>query len=539
MNEKVVAIGIDAPNARLLDSWLTQGLLPNIGRFAGQAVTCRYTHCKRFRNERCWDTLLSGRNMASSGSMFIPDHYGYFNESLQREDRYVPFYAFAKNRRVCMFDLPATLSPDVNGIQITGWGSELNASAPASQPAGLMAELLARHGPDPKLVRVVRVLDHKTGEPELSYVIPSLYDLPAVLDFKDRLLKAIERRTDICLDLLARDDWDLFVTVFPESHTANHLLWHLGEPHPLAALFPGTGHAVLENFQAIDAAIGRILDRLPAERSVVIYTIDHTTQNTMDVPGMALLPEFLYRWNFPGSQALAPGDIGQPVPSLRTDYREHWKHEVWAMRTEAGEKSLTSPARQEAMGDPLSWNPANWYRSLWPQMKAFALPSVADGYLRLNVQGRESKGCIEADRYHATLAEIGELLKRTTNPRTGRPLVKRLEATRKTPLDHPEIAPDLVVCWDDSSPADALDSPELGRIGPVPYFRTGGHVSHGTLIENVCFARGPGIVPGTATRKGKLEDLGATILHLMGIELPERLTGTPLVGNRRELEICT
>lgn len=538
MNAKVVAIGIDAPNQGLLDAWIARGLLPRIGELAGQGVTCRYTHFKRFRNERCWDIFLSGRRMPSGGSVFIPGDYGYFNESLQREERYLPFYAHAGKRKVCVFDLPATVSPEVNGIQVSGWASELNAHARASRPAELMAELLARYGPDPKLVRMNRVLDHQTGEDELSYVLPSLYDLPAVLDFKSRLLTTVERRTDVCLDLLARDDWDLFLTVYPESHTANHALWHLGEAHPLAPHFPGSGHALLEIFQAMDTAIGRILDSLPADRNVLVYTIDHAAQNSMDVPSMALLPELLYRWNFAGKQALAPGDAGQPVPAMRTDYRKHWKHEVWALRTDAGEASLTSPARQEAMGDPLSWNPANWYRPLWPKMKAFALPSVSDGYVRLNVKDRERHGRIEPEHFRAALAEIGEVLTRTSNPRTGRPLVTRLEATRETPLDHPHIAPDLVVCWDDSVPADVLDSPDHGRIGPLPYFRTGGHVAHGTSIGNACYARGPDIVPGSAVRKGKLEDLSATLLHLLGIAPPEPLAGRPLVGSRRELETC-
>jgi len=532
MKRKVVAIGIDGPNTGRLESWLRAGLLPNMEKIALRGATARYTHVKRFRNERCWDTFLSGREMAGSGATFLTGSYDFFNESLQREERYAPFYALGEDYRVCMFDLPATLSPHVNGIQLAGWGSELNASTPVSAPADLMAEILARYGADPKLVNAARVVDFKSRETERSYVLPSLYDHFAVSAFKEKLLLAIKQRTEICLDLLSRADWDLFLALYPEVHTANHMLWHLGEDHPLRVHTPQTGHAVLEIFQAIDHAIGRIVERLPADTNVVVYTVDHTDVNSMDVPSMALLPELLYRWNFPGSRALAAGDGTQPVPPLRTDYGRHWKHEVWALRTPVGETQLVAPDQQERLGDPLSWNPANWYKPLWPGMRAFALPSVSDGYIRLNVLGRESQGWVEADRYQATLDELGQLLQRATNPRTGRPLVKSLTQTRKSPWDAPEIPPDLIVCWDDSMPADTLDSPDVGRIGPLPYFRSGGHASHGTVIENMLVAQGPDIPPGTSTRTGHLEDLPASLLHLLGAQIPGHIKGENLFRPR-------
>lgn len=533
MTAKAIAIAIDGPTTELLDTWLAEGLLPNLAGLARAGARGGFTYVKRFRNERSWDTFLGGREMAGSGSTFIPQSYGYFNDSLQREDGYVPFYALCPDLRVCMFDLPATLCPAVKGIQVTGWGSELNSSLCASVPPELMGELVATYGPDPKLTSMVRVVDGKSGEEERSYVLPSLYDVPAVLDFKAKLLTSIERRTNIALDLLARDSWDLFIATYPESHTANHILWHLGETHPLGS-GGYEGHALLENLQAVDRGIGRLLAAEPAANAL-IFTIDYTAQNAMDVPGMALLPELLYRWCFPGQQALARGDIHQPVPPLSRHYRNHWKHEVWALRTAAGEAELVSPATQEAAGDGLSWNPANWYRPLWPKMKAFALPSVADGYVRLNVKGREGSGLVAQEDFQKTLEEVGALLLRAINPRTGRALVRKVIPVRDQPMDKPEIPVDLIVCWDDHSPADTLDSPDVGRIGPLPYFRAGGHVSHGTVIENRWFANGPDVVPGAAAEGGRLQDIAATILQLAGAAVPDGIDGRPLCALRPDI----
>ena len=39
------------------------------------------------------------------------------------------------------------------------------------------------------------------------------------------------------------------------------------------------------------------------------------------------------------------------------------------------------------------WVPASRYRSHWATMRAFALPSMYDGRIRLNLRGREPAEC--------------------------------------------------------------------------------------------------------------------------------------------------
>ena len=96
---------------------------------------------------------------------------------------------------------------------------------------------------------------------------------------------------------------------------------------------------------------------------------------------------------------------------------------------------LESPDRQEAAGDALSWNSANWYKPLWPIMRAFALPSVGDGYIRLNVQGRESQGRIAADQFHATPAGAQRAAAANSERKNGASLVTSLVKVRETPFE--------------------------------------------------------------------------------------------------------
>lgn len=112
------------------------------------------------------------------------------------------------------------------------------------------------------------------------------------------------------------------------------------------------------------------------------------------------------------------------------------------------------------------------------------------------------------------------LMESVKNPRTGKPLVKKIIRTRKRPDEHPHLPPDLIVCWQDNAPADAADIPGLGRIGPLPFFRTGGHVAHGTEINNFLVATGPACdaindMTSQSTAALPLEHLPAALLSML------------------------
>jgi hypothetical protein len=115
---------------------------------------------------------------------------------------------------------------------------------------------------------------------------------------------------------------------------------------------------------------------------------------------------------------------------------------------------------------------------------------------------------------------------RLTDARTGKPAVKRVVRTRLGPDgpavdgDRPSDA-DLIVIWD-GVPIDVVDHPTAGRIGPVPFKRSGSHVHRGFLL-----AAGPGVAPG-ARAEGHALDIPPTILTLLGAPIPAHFDGRPL-----------
>ena len=530
--ERVLAIGLDAPNHGLLMDWIARGWLPRLRELQHRSARHAIESEKRYSNEHCWIPVLTGRSRDRWDhwlDRWDPERYVFAEASLFDWIQAPLFYALGGQRHVAAFDLAAPVVPGVQGFQVSGFAVELNECFPQSDPPELMPALIARYGHDPKIHVPQRINNRLSKRDGISWTIPSLYDPVQMADFTDALVRSIERRTQACLDLLSSEPWDLFITAYSEVHSAGHVLWHLSQPHPLAVLRSGGDDPLLRVYQAVDRSIGELLAAMGVNTRVAFFTLDATVPDCLENARAAFLPEFLYRWSFPGKAALAVDAATGQVPALRLDYAAHWKHEVWQLCNATARDELESPSAQEAAGDPMSWCPANWYAPLWSRMPAFALPSVADGYIRVNVRGREANGLVGPDEFDACCAELARAVSTLMNARTGAPLVREVLRVRDDPFDaDPKKPPaDLIVVFDEACPVDTADSPLVGRIGPLPYFRSSSHQSHGATLENLLYVSGSGIEPGDRAGVARLEDVPATLLALLGVPLPGEFDGVP------------
>ncbi|MEO1391617.1 MAG: alkaline phosphatase family protein [Cyanobacteria bacterium J06634_5] len=525
MKHRVVAIGLDAADPEVLDQWMAEGCLENLRTFKNNSAYGSVTNIEHYRAETPWTTFLTGcwpKKVGHWGPIvYQPSSYDAEEPGAYRFEDHPPFYALSPEKRVAVFDMPQVrLVPNVNGVQILGWGSHSQQGPSCSVPAERLQQIRQKHGAHPAYDEASwGTSDHA-----------NCYDTAALTALKHNLLQGLEKRSAIFQDLLVQEPWDLCMTLFAEAHSSSHSLWHLSREHPLFSLAQQqqTGDAMREVFQAMDTQIGRILTHIPDDTYTVIFSGHGMQANALDVPSMMLLSEFMHRWHF-RSPALAPGDMTQPLSPPQTNYPQHWKHELWKRRA-ATATGLASPTEQQVQGDPLSWMPANWYKPLWPEMRAFALPSYSEGQIRVNLRGREAKGTVPPAEYEALCDELCEQLYQLVDARTGKPVVKQIVRTRQAPYaDSPHGLPadlpaDLLVHWDESRPTDVVEHPQFGRIGPVPFFRTGGHRSHGFLM-----VKGPGIEPGTRLNSGEAPDITATLLALMGVPIPNYFDGRSLI----------
>jgi predicted AlkP superfamily phosphohydrolase/phosphomutase len=171
----------------------------------------------------------------------------------------------------------------------------------------------------------------------------------------------------------------------------------------------------------------------------------------------------------------------------------------------------------------LGHEPPMWYHPAWPRMKAFALPSFSEGYVRINVRGRERDGIVDPADYDRTCDEVEAMLRQMRNPRTGSPLVRKVMRSRASAFDgDPKLPdPDLLILWT-AEPADMADTP-FGRIGPLPFQRTGSHVERGFLL-----ASGPGIPSAVSSDEPHALDLAPTLLSMLDVPIPSYMEGKAL-----------
>ncbi len=445
--KRVLAIGLDGFEISLATQLMAQGRMPHLAALRERSARYDLEHGQAKYTGLAWEHVSTARTPEAlhrhSALMFDPDSY----HIRQMATDTTPVFANLSARSV-LFDVPycdLKRAPLVRGI--ASWGAH-DPGAPAScNPATLTAEITERFGP--ALAEAVRVRA-RAAEWILTERLP---------------------------------DWDFAMVVVSEPHSAIEPLWHgVDVSHPLHVL-PSAGPA-REGLEFVyietDALIGRLSAATP-DAVIVVFAMHGMGSNGADVAAMALLPELLFQRQFGKSwlrdlpwQAVLPDG----TPLLTEDQAWHFAMEdrVPPLWTDPIREVLAARVGREHArieNEEIDWQPASRYRPFWPDMEAFALPSFYDGRVRLNVIGRERYGNVSPNRTNELLQEVREILLACCDTASGLPVVAGFREN-DAPIE--SIGPteaDLYIYWN-GLPV-GFDHPTLGRIGPLPFRRTGGH----------------------------------------------------------------
>jgi len=524
---RVLVIGLDGFEVSYADQLVAEGLLPTFAAQHDDAARVLLDHGPAQRSGLGWEHFWSGLTPQASGREsaveFDVSNYHVWQEGA----RFRPFFADFATESV-VFDTPYADLVRATGLRgVVAWGVHdpgLNGGA-VSRPPGLVAEIEGIAGPYPAT--------------RWTYAVPWASADQCRLMGHD-LKAGIEAREAAALWLLTEriNDWDLAVVVISELHSGSEGLWHGVDPsHPLRQ-HPSTvaaGDALRGLYQATDRFVDRLVNATGAS-SVVVFSMSGMGRNRSDVSSMVLLPELLYRWAWGKPLLQVPVECSTApdgVPGLASG-PVGWERSWWGLRTQPPrimralhrvERMIRSLHRSTLPVGymPLDWQPATWYRPWWPKMRAFALPSFYDGRIRVNLRGREARGVVDIAEYAVICDEIEDLLWACVDPRTGEPVVEAVE--RVAAADAPDLSScgaDLAVVW--RGEANCCDHPQHGRIGPLPYRRTGGH----TGPYGYAAISGPRIVPGDYGVASSF-DVAPTILDLLGAAQPDHVSGTSLL----------
>jgi predicted AlkP superfamily phosphohydrolase/phosphomutase len=500
LNTPVLVLGLDMGDGGLIHHWIRQGRLPHFGRLVDKGISIDLESPAAVLHTSAWPTFATGVLPGRHGVYYPyqpkPGHQ--FARQIDVDQCAAPTFwsrAAGARRRCVVYDIPETFPErGFSGRAVFDWGTWARYGRTSGQPAHLLEEMKSRFGKYPLGFEAMRL---GFGDPQ---------------GIDERMLQAIRYKAATAQWLLQQDEWDLAVIGFGETHPAGHYLWPPGITGVVDTVDEASFERLFAVYAAIDGALGALWTNLPSDGVLIVASGDGVRANNC---GGHLLPGMLDRLGFSSSRQTssveASGRRRLLVPNLPGLVPTSVKRQIAARLPLRVRNQLSL------------WTQASAFD--WSRTRAFALPTDLEGCVRINLKGREPFGIVAPGaQYDDLCQEIRARLEEVVNPATGAPAVRRVWIRNETfPGPQQDELPDLIVTWNGETPIAAVTSPSLGVVeGMNPDPRPGTHSTSGFLM-----AQGPDIESGNQSR-GRLVDIAATVLHLLGLTRMDDLEGTPL-----------
>jgi predicted AlkP superfamily phosphohydrolase/phosphomutase len=491
----------DAASASLLDRLLADDRLPTLASLRGRGE---------------WTSLDAPATQFAAGAQ----HTLYSGVPLEDHGLFYPFQWDAEDQRVHYMDHFHAPAPVWERLGREGKRTlavdPYESRPPTEEPPGALVCGWQLH--DRVVLREWSAPGDEHGRLERLFGTPAPVDevfgrhtVGEMLGLRRRLLGAPGRVVDATRLYLGEQSFDLAWLTFCAAHVAGHQFWDLSQLDP-AGLDPRAERVLATTLEdvyiAIDAAIGRIVDTLPPDGDLMVISPVGMDVNTSRAD---LLPEMLQAILDPQDEQ---AEAGRSIWWLRAALPSGVRAKVAGALPERAALDLT--ARLEMRG------------VAWDSTRAFAHPAENQGYIRLNLRGRERDGVVEPADADATMDEIAEGIM-SFRSLDGSPAVASVERVADT-FGHGDRAhqlPDLIVRWVDT-PATTLEGLHSERFGTVRRRGVGSGRS-GNHTEGDAWAL---LVPGSSQvslpERPRLEDIAATVAAHAGADGAD-LVGRPLL----------
>ena len=502
---RILVIGIDGATFDLIRPWIEQGDLPNLARLMSEGAHGLLESTLPPVTSPAWPTFATGKNPGKHGVFdFIRPLGGEFelvNASSLRVPTLWEMLSRA-GRKVGIMNVPVTYPPKpVNGFVIGGMLSPMAGSF--TYPANILDQYADQLSP----YRIAPHVQYKRGNEEA---------------FLADLLDLVDRRGQYALRLMEDYPCDFWMFHFQATDVLQHALWKLVDPsHP--RYDEETGARFAPDFKAIyrsiDDYIGEMVERL-GEGGTVIAMSDHgfgPLHNTVNV-NLFLLDQGLMKLKRGAWTRLKAGLFRAGITPAS----------IWHLIESVGLQNyvwqVSKSARNRVVSKFLSFDDVDWSRTV-----AYSIGHV--GQIYINLRGREPRGIVERGaQYEAVRQRVTDALQELRHPRTGKQMVD--EVIPGDEIVHGPYASrsaDLHLVLDGyraiAFPLFAADRRVVTR-----QIRgdSGCHRRHGILI-----AWGDGIRRGHKVTGAHIMDLTPTILHLMGLPVPDDMDGRVLTSALR------
>jgi predicted AlkP superfamily phosphohydrolase/phosphomutase len=508
---KVFVLGLDGATWDVLDPLLQDGLLPNLARLRERAVSGLLRSVFPPLSPVAWTAVMTGKNSGKHGIFEFVEHahhplVGRVNSSQTIQSELLWEIAARYGKKTVAGGIPMSYPARPErfpGFFLGDFLSPARAPDFASDPA-IFAELEQVVGP----YRPWSTAIHDGGNEAAV-----LADLHA---FLEQHLKAIQF-------LMNRCDWDLFLFDLMATDRLQHELWHVwdlthraarGRLRELEAVRP----KLIAFWQLLDRGIGAIAAALPPDAALILISdhgfgpIEHYVNFNVWLleHGYIALEDSFY--------------VKQKHWFYRRGATPEWIYGIMSRLGLGTHRVSRFRGKQNGFMDRLAESLFLSRRHIdWSQTRAYAQGNF--GQIFLNLKGRQPNGCVAPADARSLLDDLKEVLAEIRHPETGKALVEHVYE-RDELYDGPyaALAPDLtVVLTDWRYRTIGLHDFTTNRVISPAFGPTGDHRMDGVLI-----AAGPVFRTGAESENAGLLDIAPTVLHLLGVPVPDDMDGRVL-----------
>jgi predicted AlkP superfamily phosphohydrolase/phosphomutase len=476
---RVLVIGWDGADWRILDPMLEKGALPNLAGLIERGGRAVLKSTLPTHSWAAWPSFLTGVDPA--------DHGVYDILESRKEGRQLPVsYRSIKEQtfladltragiETVMVNVPLTFpAPKIRGKLIAG--GVLPKRRSFTHPESLERELEAAGVAWP--INGTSWVTFR-NRPE------------ALLREAEAFIRARHRSTEHLLDTT---DWRVAVAVYVETDRLQHCLSnHISPDHPDYPELSKTALAgkVVDVYRLLDECLASLVERTGPD-DLVVFMSDHGMQSCTGAVNMDRLLESLGFLEFSASNAVFGPMQWGPVRSVARKVYD-----------------LLGLHGKIALPQPVDWGSTRAYTSV---------RSTGEG-ISVNMAGREPGGIVDPGDFERVRDEVVERVGAFLDPRTGRPPVGRIwrrEEIFKGRFE--EAAPDLLL-----EPTPLYSLTHAKAVVERADWLSGDH-----RVDGVLAAAGSGVDPSGVPDAPRLVDLAPTILAAVGCPASVNHSGTAL-----------
>ncbi|MEX1045853.1 MAG: alkaline phosphatase family protein [Actinomycetota bacterium] len=512
-DRKVALIGLDAAEPEVVRKGVEEGWMPAMAEILRRGQSALLDGSQRLLPGSGWPTLITGtepdRHMVMNDVHLSPGTYKIVNTlpTHLREPAFWKFISDAGVSSTVVSVYAAAMISDFRGTQVAGWGSHDPYATKMGPPATDPPDLLRR-------------LEKKFPDRRSGFVeeIPETAEEFAA--FRTFVIDQIGMQAQAMRFLVERTDWQFFVGSFSDIHEAGHFLWHTYDPacpeydSRVQARF---GDLLKDVYVALDRGLELMLESLPPDVAVCVVTPHGMGVNPRAPEATAPILEA-------GGWLTRFDSAKDPGIRMRSAVRSVINKTLpLSARRKLG--SVFAESRRRLIADSIL------AKVNWETTSAFPLPTDVTSLVRINLAGREPGGTVQpGDEYEEVLGRIGNAFGEVVHADDGSPAVNdtvRMDREMGGPVG--DVLPDLAIVWHEK-PLIRISSPLIGTIDVRKRKRsTGEHRPTGYLA-----GMGPGItpsgIPSLGSETHETVDVAPTVLSMLGVPIPESLTGHVLAG---------